>query len=142
MTPLHVNHENSSKKKTLGFCPPPPPGVITVRGLIRVSKIPKHHTRSLFPTHPHSCLHFGSSASFLKQSSFFSAFAFKWVSGVRFPVYGCQSFLPHRDTSDGLYPECHTLHPMDAMSFSALCPTMQWFQHRPSHAGRPPFSDH
>ena len=124
---------------TLGYYPPSPPsGVLTIQGLIQVSKIPKHHIRSLFPTHPHSRLHFASSASFLKQSIFFTTFVFKWVSGS----YGCQSFRPHCYTSDRLCPECHTLHPMDPTSFSTLCPTLQWFQQRLSHACPPPLSDY
>ena len=115
--------------------PPPPAGVITSGGLALISKIPKHHTRSLFPTHPHTRLHFSTSASFLQQSSFFSAIAFRWVSGT----YGCQDYRPHCDTSDRTYPKCQEVHPMDPISFCALCPTMQWFQQCLSSAWPPPF---
>ena len=96
--------------------PPPPAGVVTSGGLALISKILKHHTRSLFPTHPHTRLHFSTSASFLQQSSFFSAIAFKWVSGT----YGCQDYRPHCDTSDGTCPKCQRVHPMDPISFCAL----------------------
>ena len=115
--------------------PLPPAGVVTSGGLALISKIPKHHTRSLFPTHPHTRLHFGTSASFLRQSSFFSAIAFKWVSGT----YGCQDYRPHCDTSDRTCPKCHEVQPMDPISFCALCPTMQWFQQCLSSAWPPPF---
>ena len=115
--------------------PPPPAGVVTSGGLALISKIPKHHTRSLFPTHQHTRLHFGTSASFLRQSSFFSAIAFKWVSGT----YGCQDYRPHCDTSDRTCPKCQEVHPMDPISFCALCPTMQWFQQCLSSAWPPPF---
>ena len=69
--------------------PTPPAGVVTSGGLAIISKIPKHHTRSLFLTHPHTRLHFSTSASFLQQSSFFSAIALKgglrhvWLSGLQ-----------------------------------------------------------
>ena len=115
--------------------PSPPAGVVTSGGLAIISKIPKHHTRSLFPTHPHTRLHFSTSASFLRQSSFFSAIAFKWVSGT----YGCQDYRPHCDTSDRSCPKCQGVHPMDPISFCALCPTMQWFQQCLSGAWPPPF---
>ena len=115
--------------------PPPPAGVVTSGGLALMSEIPKHHTRSLFPTHPDTRLHFGTSASFLRQSSFFSAIAFKWVSGT----YGCQDYRPHCDTSDRTCPKCQEVHPMDPISFCALCPTMQWFQQCLSSAWPPPF---
>ena len=115
--------------------PPPPAGVVTSGGLALISKIPKYHTRSLFPTHPHTRLHFGTSASFLRQSSFFSAIAFKWVSGT----YGCQDYRPHCDTSDRTCPKCQEVHPMDPISFCALCPTMQSFQQCLSSACPPPF---
>ena len=115
--------------------PPPPAGVVTSGGLALISKILKHHTRSLFPTHPHTRLHFGTSGSFLRQSSFFSAIAFKWVSGT----YGCQDYRPHCDTSDRTCPKCQEVHPMDPISFCALCPTMQWFQQCLSSAWPPPF---
>ena len=115
--------------------PPPPAGVVTSRGLALISKIPKHHTRFLFPTHPHTRLHFATSASFLRQSSFFSAIAFKWVSGT----YGCQDYRPHCETSDRTCPKCQEVHPMDPIPFCALCPTMRWFQQCLSSACPPPF---
>ena len=115
--------------------PPVPVALVTSGGLVMISNIPKHHTRSLFPTYAHNRLHFSTSARLLHQSSFLSAIAFRWVSGTS----GSHDYRPHCDTNDERCPQCMEVDPMDPISVCALFPTMQWFPQRLSGAWHPPF---
>ena len=78
------------------------------------------HTKSLFPRHCHTDLHLSFCADFYAHSSFFSTFTFKWASGN----FCMNTYEPHWNLSSYVCPHCSSMHPLDPITFTAECLTM------------------
>ena len=82
-------------------------------------KISTKHTKHLHHFHAHNNIHLSLSTIFFLTSSCFSRLNFKRVNGI----FSCKGYAPHYSLEDYTCPPCLTNHPLDPMSFTALCPS-------------------
>ena len=82
-------------------------------------KVTTKHTKHLHDAHTHNNIHLSFSTIFFLNSSWFSRLNFKWVNGL----FSCKGYAPHYNLKDYTCPLCHTKHPLDPTSFTALCPS-------------------
>ena len=76
--------------------------------------------KARLPKHESADLHLPLTSDFYKHSSFFSAFTFKWA-----PRNVCMStYEPHWKLAQYLYPVCSQTHPLDLITFTSECPSM------------------
>ena len=100
--------------------PPPPLGSITVNKRQSLRVPPEANIRDCLPKHEFADRHLAFSSDFYKHSSFFSAYTFKWASR-----YSCMStYKPHWKFAQYLCPVCSQNHPLDPITFTPECPSM------------------
>ena len=80
-------------------------------------KVTAKHTKHLHDAHIHNNIHLSLSTIFFLTSSWFSRLNVKWVNGL----FSCKGYAPHYNLKDYTCPLCHTNHPLDPTSFTALC---------------------
>ena len=100
--------------------PPPPLGSITLnkRPILRVPSAAKIKAR--LSKDEFTDLHLAFSSDFHEHSSFISAFSFKWASGN----FCMATYEPHWNLAQYLCPVCSQNHPLDPITFTSECPSM------------------
>ena len=88
---------------------------------------------SLYPRHQHTGIHIKTSFDWSSSYSWFSAFADKWVMGVK----GVKGAAPHFDLAERKCPDCGHQHPLDLTSCVAFCDQFRPFLHQMADAWGP-----
>ena len=113
---------------------PPPVGSLRLnkRPILRVLSAAK--TKARLARQEFANLNLAFSSDIYKHSSFFSAFTFKWVSGN----FCMASYETHWNLAKYLCPVCSQNHPLDPITYTSECPSMDPLCNRMFRACPPP----